>query len=136
MLSDFRFGFQREKVGAKGVSLRRQGVRTLRKGLGSGISGLLAALGGPARPAGPRPAQQPPAPDSGGMAPGRQRQGRRLLRPSPGPGWRKLRVPRFPPLHRGAWGPGTVCLPGLISLVRSVPDNPRGSRRPGAFGFW
>lgn len=48
LLSDFRFGFQRGKVGTKGVSFRRQGVQTLREGLGRGVSGLLAAFGGPA----------------------------------------------------------------------------------------
>lgn len=40
LLSDFRFQFQREKVGTKGVSLRLQEVRTLREGLGRGVSGL------------------------------------------------------------------------------------------------
>lgn len=34
LLSDFRFGFRRGKVGTKGVGLRRQGVRTPREGLG------------------------------------------------------------------------------------------------------
>ena len=89
VLSDFRFGFPREKAGAKGISSRRRAGQTLRKELGGGVSGLLSALGDPDRPAGYRPTQQPPALDSGGTAPGRQPRGRRLLRPSPGPGWRR-----------------------------------------------
>ena len=57
VLSDFRFGFPREKAGAKRISSRRRAVQTLRKELGGGVSGLLAAPGDPARPAQSRPTQ-------------------------------------------------------------------------------
>lgn len=117
LLCDFRFGFQREKVGAKGVSLGGQGVQSLWEGLGRGVSGLLGSRASPSRP---RPAQQPPAPNSSGPAAWRTWAKQEAASFIPVLGRRKLRVPRSLPL-KGVWGHRTAWLPALITLVPARP---------------
>lgn len=124
--------FKGKRWGAKGVSFRRQEVRTLWDGLRRGVSGLLAL----AAPRAPPARARPPAPCAQLPRGGRWKTPARPETSStiPAPGWRELQAPRFPTLHGGFWGRGTVWAPGLGSWVPVGPDSARGPGGPGALG--
>lgn len=99
LLSDFRFQFQREKVGTKGVSLRLQEVRTLREGLGEGFRGS-----GTCVPLRPGSAQQSPALGSAGTAAWRTPARQEAWWAIGAPGWWKAVRPSLPSPSKGDLG--------------------------------